>query len=144
MQLRYPAPLQRIWPLAFSMIALGYLILTVSHLRPASEFSRHAVHTNAWYTDLSQKEENYYYAYAVGNTTYSGRALYNDAHSDIYYRKPGDKLEITYDSSKPWVSTLAGHELDDLRSSERKVAISLVVLLLGICSSVFRLPNGLS
>ena len=138
MRPRYPFRLQRIWPLVFSALALWGLAHTAPVFYRDFEFSRHAVPTDGWYTDLSQVEEYYHYAYRVGNAVYDGRVLYDDAHSGIYYRKPGEKIEVMYDSTKPWVSREGWNPQYDLRASERWLAFYLIIFLAGIWSCTLR------
>jgi hypothetical protein len=138
MELRFPIRLKRSWPLAFSASALyASARMTPSRWRDF-EFSRYAVPAHGWYTDLSQSDEYYHYAYAVGNTAYEGRALYADTHSGIYYRKPGDKIGVMYLSTKRWVSKLGWNSSYYLRNSERWATLHFFVFVSGIWSSAVR------
>jgi hypothetical protein len=138
MRPRYPFRLKRIWPLAFSALTLWGLGHTAPVLYRDFQFSRHAVPTDGWYTDLSQAEEYYHFAYRVGNAVYDGRTLYDDARSGIYYRKPGDKIEVMYDSTKPWISREGWNAQSDLRNSEQWLAFYLIIFLAGIWGSTLR------
>jgi hypothetical protein len=138
MKPRYRLRFQRIWPLVFSTLALWGLARTAPVLYRDLVFSRHAVPTDGWYTDLSQAEEYYHYAYRVGSAVYDGRALYDDAHSGIYYRKLGDKIEVMYDSTKPWISREGWNSQYYLRNSEQWLAFYLVLFAAGIWGSTLR------
>src|SRR5690242_19625566 len=98
--------LKKTWPLTLSVLgALG-----IGRLLPKMysdfEFSRDGAGVAAWYTDLNQEHEVFRYAYVVGNVTYGGQASWNDADSEIYWHKPGDRIPggVQYLSTRPWLS----------------------------------------
>jgi hypothetical protein len=134
----------RFWPLIFSVLAVWPLLHFVPPLYEDIQFSLRGVHTIGWYSDFGPDVGPYkdnagrayfIYAYRVGNVTYAGRGLYDDDTSDIYFRKPGDPIGVTYLEKAPWVSTMRSVRWD-LKVSAVLMAIPLFVFLGGIFLSL--------
>ena len=94
MKLKYPSRVQRIWPLALSALALWGIVRTTPALHRNFELAHDGVNTYGCYTDLNQDDDFIQYSYVVGDVTYSGRISWADTDSDIYSRKPGDKVSV--------------------------------------------------
>ncbi len=92
MKLSYLGWLKRTWPLTLSMLAAWGIVHLLPQMYSDFEFSRHGIPVAAWYTDLSQDDDFFRYAYVVGEVTYGGQASWNDADSNIYSHKPGDEF----------------------------------------------------
>jgi len=125
----------RWWPLIFSALAVWPLLYLVPALYEDIRFSLRGIHTVGWYSDFGpyyvDGRPYFLYAYKVENVTYGGRGLYDDDTSDIYYRKPGDPIGVTYLEKAPWISTMRAVRWD-LKESAVLMAIPLFIFLGGI------------
>jgi hypothetical protein len=108
-------------------------------------FSICGAHTVGWYSDFGP--DNYggdrpyfLYAYKVENVTYGGRGLYDDDTSDIYYRKVGDPIGVTYLKNAPWISTMRAVRWD-LKESAVLMTIPLVMFVGGVFLSLKPRPR---
>jgi hypothetical protein len=105
MNLRFRTTLPRTWPLLFSVLALWGLVHALPTLYEDFEFSHNGVRTAGWYVDLDEQNEYIHYAYRAGSVVYGGHESWREENSDIYSHHNGDKVEIKYLPTKPWVST---------------------------------------
>jgi hypothetical protein len=138
MKLEFPIKILRIWLLAVSVLALLGLFRTLSALLRDLQFSHDGVRTIGWITDLDSDERPFFhYAYVVKNVTYGGEAPLDDEKSDIYYRHPGDRIELTYLSKKPWISTRNLDPKWGLRRSGRWSAFYLGLFVCGVLLSTY-------
>jgi hypothetical protein len=101
----------RLWPLIFSALALWPLLYLVPVLYSDIRFSLGGAHTIGWYSDFgpyygTNGKPYFLYAYKVGTATYGGQGLFDDSTSEVYFRKPGDPMGVTYLAKKPWLSTM--------------------------------------
>jgi len=78
----------------------------------------------------------------VKDTTYGGKISWEDTDSDIYSRKPGDKVWITYVAHKPWISQQYWDMESNLRDSERWAAFQLATFMGGALLSIFPRRKG--
>ena len=129
----------RFWPLIFSALALWPLLYLLPAICWGIRFSLGGTQTVGWYSDFGDyydsRERRYFlYAYTVEGVTYSGQGLYEDDTSDVYFRKPGDPIGVTYLSKKPWISTMKAVR-SDLEESAVLAAIPFFVFVGGICFS---------
>jgi hypothetical protein len=140
MKLGYSGWLKRSWPLALCVIGT----LGIVHLLPQMywdfEFSRHGTPVPAHYIDLSQDDDFFRYAYAVGDVTYEGKASWNDADSNIYSHKAGDQFQgVEYLSTKPWLSIYRRNPAWELRSAKIWIVCDLSIVSFGFLLYWFRL-----
>ena len=135
MKLSYLGWLKRTWPLTLSMLAAWGIVHLLPQMYSDFEFSRHGIPVAAWYTDLSQDDDFFRYAYVVGEVTYGGQASWNDADSNIYSHKPGDEFQgIQYLSTKPWRSICRRSLERELRSAKIWIVCYVSVFLFGVWS----------
>jgi hypothetical protein len=129
----------RFWPLIFSAVAVWPLLHFLPALYEDLRFSLSGRHTVGWYSDFGpyyvDGRPYFFYAYKLENVTYGGRGLYDDDTSDIYFRKLGDPIGVTYLEKAPWVSTMRSVRWD-LKVSAVLMAIPLFVFLGGIFLSL--------
>jgi hypothetical protein len=82
----------RIWPLLFSALALWPLLYRLVGIQISGR--------------TTNGKPYFLYAYKVGTATYGGQGLFDDSTSEVYFRKPGDPIGVTYLAKKPWLSTM--------------------------------------
>ena len=141
----FPFRVVRIWPLLLSAIALGIFVYISPLLYESALYEFGGGHTEGWYSDFAPErpadsDPYYSYAYRVDRVTYSGTSLYDDALSDVYFRKVGDPIWLTYLKRKPWVSTLEPTGWN-FKIGSRAAALFAVVFISGIWLSVARRPK---
>jgi hypothetical protein len=132
---------QRIWPLFLCLLGLAALVADVPIFLESLRYHFMGVRTSAWYSDFGPYYERgkpyFIYSYRIENLTYTGRRMFDDEHSSIYFRHIGDSLSVTYLRSEPWISSAEPVEFD-LTISSIVAAVALSMLLVGIWLSVWR------
>ena len=103
-------------------------------------------HTVGWYSDFgpdygADGRPYFFYAYKVGSVTYGSPGLYDDDNSEIYFRKVGDPIGVSYLKQKPWISTIKPVEWN-FRFSRLALVIFAVAFTFGIWLSVSRRLNS--
>ena len=128
------------WPLSLSALSLWCLAHLLPQMYWDFQFSRHGVApVSAWFTDLSQDDDSFHYAYVVGDTVFAGKASWNDADSDIYGHKPGDScVGVEYLAKTPWRSTYRRAANSELYWEKRYTGCALAIFVLGIWWSRIR------
>ena len=132
MRLQFHTGLPRIWPLAFSALALWGFVHILPTLYGDLEFSRDGVRTAGWYTDLEEQNDNIHYAYRVEDVVYGGQESWDEENSNIYSHHNGDKVEIMYLSGRPWISTRRLNPSAYLQDSETWALFDLSIVFGGI------------
>jgi hypothetical protein len=135
-KLRRPSRLLRIWPLAFSVLALIGILHLAPILYEDFRFTHDGVATYAWYTDLEEQNKYIHYAYRVGPQTFGGRESWDDENSNIYSHRNGERLEISYLAQRPWISRRQWGMQNRWQDSKRWAQIYLGVFLAGILASL--------
>jgi hypothetical protein len=102
-------------------------------------FTTDGTHTVGWYSDFgpyygTSGKPYFLYAYKVGTATYGGQGLYDDDTSEVYFRKPGDPIGVTYLLRAPWISTM---KAEDLTESMALASIPLLFFWGGICFTLW-------
>src|SRR5215470_19217946 len=92
---------RRYWPLAFSALAVWPLLYLLPAVYVYAQFSMEGTYTVGWYSDFGEYHDArgrpcFLYAYSAQGVTYGGRGLYDDVESEVYYRKSGDPIGVTY------------------------------------------------
>jgi hypothetical protein len=132
----------RTWPLIFSALAAWGLVWLVPTVWENFRYWR-GTHTIGWYADFGPEyragRPYFCYAYAVGTVTYGGRGLYDDDTSDIYQRKVGDPIGVTYLPKTPWESTMRPTKWD-LQLSATLAAFCSALLVLSLRFACYRSP----
>lgn len=126
----------RTWPLSLSAVALAVFACLFSFFHETFSYSLGGSHTVGWYSDFgpdygTDGRPYFFYAYKVGSTIYGGRGLYDDETSDIYFRKVGDPIGVSYLKQKPWMSTIRPVEWN-FRFSLLALMILVVIFTCGI------------
>jgi hypothetical protein len=81
----------------------------------------------------------FHYAYTVGDVVFTGKASWNDAESEIYAYKPGDKCRgVEYLTTSPWRSTYRRNADWELHWDKVWMGCALGCFLLGIFWSMVR------
>src|SRR5690349_24725601 len=132
--------LVRTWPLSLSVVAMAVFAYFSPLFYEAFLYAYTGARMVGWYSDFgpdygADGRPYFFYAYKVASVTYGGRGLYDDDTSEIYDKKVGDPIGVSYLKQKQWMSTIRPVEWN-FWFSRLALVVLAVTFILGIWLSI--------